>query len=176
MTRPMYMDVACTFSDVRAVFLDMVLTCKRMWHAHSDVLAMFIDMVLTSGSAAKTTTFCLGTIVSAAAFKSERSAFNANLRPAQRRREFFGVFVSEETTMRVMTSLFAMLLVVLMGCSKTDDSADRAAPAEQTPPTTTPDETATAPPSDTSAMPPSDQPPPPPPGEETTPPATPPNQ
>ena len=61
--------------------------------------------------------------------------------------------------MRVMTSLFAMLLIALMGCSKTDDSADRgAAPMEQTPPA--PDETTAAPPpSDT--MPPADQPPPP---------------
>jgi hypothetical protein len=80
-------------------------------------------------------------------------------------------------TMRAMTSLFAMLLIALVGCAKTDNADRYAAPMEQTPPAQpAPDEATTAPPpSDTGAMPPADQTTPPP-EEQTTPPTTPPNQ
>jgi hypothetical protein len=60
-------------------------------------------------------------------------------------REVFGVVVREETTMRAMISLCAVLLIAGVGCSRTDDTADRdVAPMDQSTPNTT-DPTATTP-------------------------------
>ncbi|MGH8178413.1 MAG: hypothetical protein ACREV5_19325 [Steroidobacter sp.] len=77
--------------------------------------------------------------------------------------------------MRAMISLCAMLLVAAIGCSKTDDSADRTAPSmDEAPATSTPgDMTDPSAPSDPGTMPPTDQSTPPP-ADETMPPATPP--
>ena len=71
--------------------------------------------------------------------------------------------------MRAVISLCAVLLLAAVGCSKTDDSADRStAPMDQSTPSTTPDDTATMPPSDTTGTAPDTTMPP----DQTTPPTT----
>lgn len=89
--------------------------------------------------------------------------------------------ISEEMTMkRAMISLCAMLLLAAVGCSKTNDSADRAERSDQTTPTTPPsttDDTGAGTPTDPGTTPPADETTPPPETtDESTPPATPPNQ